>query len=146
MRDGCAPAATAVRMTAPRPRVSSSNGWKRPGGSIAKPTTWAASMIAVRDRSHFDVDLLPHPKTPRQKGLAGLVVHLTMLAMAVVFIRYGYAFAKFGAIQSSEMSGINMLSIYIAFPLAGVTWALFLAENIAADIRLLRQPATESSA
>ena len=32
------------------------------------------SMIAVRDRSHFDVDLLPHPKTPRQKGLAGLVV------------------------------------------------------------------------
>jgi TRAP-type C4-dicarboxylate transport system permease small subunit len=104
------------------------------------------SMIAVRDRSHFDVDLLPHPKTPRQKGLAGLVVHLTMLVMAVVFIRYGYAFAKFGAIQSSEMSGINMLSIYIAFPLAGVTWALFLGENIAADIRLLRQPATESSA
>ena len=104
------------------------------------------SMIAVRDRSHFDVDLLPHPKTPRQKGLAGLVVHLTMLVMAVVFIRYGYDFAKFGAIQSSEMSGINMLSIYIAFPLAGVTWALFLGENIAADIRLLRQPATESSA
>lgn len=103
------------------------------------------SMIAVRDRAHFDVDLLPHPKTPRQKGIAGLVVHLTMLVMAVVFIRYGYDFAKFGAIQTSEMSGINMLSIYIAFPLAGVTWALFLAENIAADFRLLRQSPTESS-
>jgi TRAP-type C4-dicarboxylate transport system permease small subunit len=103
------------------------------------------SMIAVRDRAHFDADLLPHPKTPRQKGLAGLVVHFTMLVMAVVFIRYGYDFAKFGAIQTSEMSGINMLSIYIAFPLAGVTWALFLGENIAADFRLLRQSSAESS-
>jgi TRAP-type C4-dicarboxylate transport system permease small subunit len=103
------------------------------------------SMIAVRDRAHFDVDLLPHPKTSRQKAIAGLVVHVTMLVMAVVFIRYGYDFAKFGAIQTSEMSGINMLSIYIAFPLAGVTWALFLAENIAADFRLLRSPSTEIS-
>lgn len=104
------------------------------------------SMIAVRDRSHFDVDLLPHPKTPRQKGVAGLVVHGVMLVMAVVFIRYGYDFAKFGAIQNSEMSGINMLSIYIAFPLAGVTWALFLAENLVADFRLLRQTSADPSA
>jgi TRAP-type C4-dicarboxylate transport system permease small subunit len=104
------------------------------------------SMIAVRDRAHFDVDVLPHPKTARQKGLAGLVVHLTMLVMAVVFIRYGYDFAKFGAIQTSEMSGINMLSIYIAFPFAGVTWALFLGEHIVADVRLLRSPSAEFSA
>jgi TRAP-type transport system small permease protein len=103
------------------------------------------SMIAVRDRSHFDVDVLPHPKTPRQKGIAGLVVHGVMMVLAVVFIRYGYDFAKFGAIQNSEMSGINMLSIYIAFPLAGVTWALFLIENMVADFRLLRQPPDQTS-
>lgn len=103
------------------------------------------SMIAVRDGSHFDVDLLPHPKTPRQKGIAGLVVHGVMMVMAVIFIGYGYEFAKFGAIQTSEMSGINMLSIYIAFPLAGVTWALFLGESLVADCRLLRQSSTEMS-
>lgn len=97
------------------------------------------SMIAVRDRSHFDVDVLPPPKTPRGKGIAGLVVHLLMLVMAGVFVRHGYDFAKFGAIQTSEMSGINMLSIYIAFPLAGLTWILFLAENIVGDFRLLSQ-------
>ena len=28
-----------------------------------------------------------------------------------------------------EMSGINMLSIYISFPLAGLSWALFLGER-----------------
>ena len=57
--------------------------------------------------------------------------------MALVFAWYGYAFAIFGWIQTSEMSGINMLSIYAAFPLAGLTWALFLAEKIVADIRLM---------
>lgn len=103
------------------------------------------SMIAVRDRAHFDVDLLPAPKTPRGKGIAGLVVHVIMLVMAMIFIRYGYDFAKFGAIQTSEMSGINMLSIYIAFPLAGITWTLFLLENIIADLRLLAPPAAESN-
>lgn len=102
------------------------------------------SMIAVRDRAHFEVDLLPHPKTPRQKGIAGLIVHGGMMLMALVFAWYGYDFAKFGAIQNSEMSGINMLSIYISFPLAGVTWILFLMEKIVTDFRLLSKSPTET--
>jgi TRAP-type transport system small permease protein len=103
------------------------------------------SMIAVRDRAHFEVDVLPHPKTPRQRGIAGLIVDGGMLLMALVFAWYGYDFARFGAIQTSEMSGINMLSIYIAFPLAGITWILFLLENIVTDYRLLAESSTESS-
>ena len=94
------------------------------------------SMIAVRDGSHFKVDLLPQPETDRHKGIGNLIVHIAMMLMALVFARYGYYFAKFGFVQKSEMSGINMLSIYIAFPLAGVTWALFLFERIIADVRL----------
>jgi len=91
------------------------------------------SMIAVRDGSHFDVDLLPHPKTPLQALLARLVVHFFMLLMAISFAWYGMDFAKFGWIQNSEMSGINMLSIYISFPLAGLTWAVFLIEKVVED-------------
>ena len=95
------------------------------------------SMIAVRDETHFDVDLLPHPETRRQEGISNLVVHAAMMLMALVFAWYGYDFARFGFIQTSEMSGINMLSIYISFPVAGVTWALFLSERIVADVRLI---------
>ncbi|MFP6668957.1 MAG: TRAP transporter small permease [Pirellulales bacterium] len=104
------------------------------------------SMIAVRDGSHFDVDLLPHPKTQRQKGISNLIVHFGMTLMAIVFFWYGFDFAKFGYIQTSEMSGINMLSIYISFPLAGATWFLFLLENIADDIRLIssKEPFVQS--
>ena len=102
------------------------------------------SMIAVRDEAHFKVELLPDPKTDQQKGVSNLVVHLAMMLMAVVFAWYGYDFAKFGFIQKSEMSGINMLSIYISFPLAGATWALFLLERIVADVRLIFSQDPES--
>jgi TRAP-type C4-dicarboxylate transport system permease small subunit len=95
------------------------------------------SMIAVRDETHFKVDLLPDPETKRQKGVSSLIVHIAMFLMACVFAWYGSQFARFGFIQTSEMSGINMLSIYISFPLAGVTWALFLLERMAGDFKLI---------
>ena len=95
------------------------------------------SMIAVRDAAHFDVDLLPAPETPQQEAVGRLVVHAGMTVLALMFACYGYDFAKFGWLQNSEMSGINMLSIYVSFPLAGVTWILFLAEMIVADVRLI---------
>jgi TRAP-type C4-dicarboxylate transport system permease small subunit len=43
------------------------------------------------------------------------------------------------------MSGINMLSIYISFPLAGFSWALFLLEKIVEDARTWRRPNTGES-
>lgn len=95
------------------------------------------AMIAVRDSSHFDVDLFPHPKTKRSKGIRDLIVHGAIGIMAGFFCYYGFKFAQFGAIQNSEMSGINMAAIYISFPLAGVTWALFLIEKIIQDFQLI---------
>jgi TRAP-type C4-dicarboxylate transport system permease small subunit len=96
------------------------------------------SMLAVRDGSHFNVDLLPHPDTDRQKGFGDLTVHIAMMLLALVFAWYGFEFARFGLRQKSEMSGINMLSIYISFPLAGITWALFLIEKMFSDVQLIR--------
>ena len=95
------------------------------------------SMIAVRDGKHFNVDLLPAPENDRQKGFFDLTVHLAMLVMAMVFAWYGYDFAAFGFKQKSEMSGINLLYLYVSFPIAGVTWALFLFEKMVADARLI---------
>ena len=95
------------------------------------------SMIAVREESHFKVDLLPQPDTDRQAGISSLVVHLAMMLVAVVFALYGYEFAQFGYRQTSEMSGINMVSIYVSFPLAGITWAVFLLERMVADVRMI---------
>lgn len=97
------------------------------------------SMIAVRDGSHFDVDLLPEAKSSRRKGYYGLIVHFGMTLMALFFLRFGIVFAKSGYIQTSEMSGINMLWIYLSFPLAGLSWVLFLAEKIMEDLEMISE-------
>ena len=104
------------------------------------------ATVAVRDSTHFDVDLMPHPKTKREAGVSKLIVHMGMMLMGCVFAWYGFQFARFGAIQTSEMSGINMLAIYAAFPLAGVTWILFLVEKIVEDIRLVTDMQAEKQA
>lgn len=101
------------------------------------------AMIAVRDGTHFDVDVLPHPKTVRGEAIGRLVVYALMLVMALVFVRYGLVFAEFGWQQNSELTGLNMLFIYAAYPLAGVTWMLFLGERVVQAVRALgdRSPA-----
>jgi TRAP-type C4-dicarboxylate transport system permease small subunit len=95
------------------------------------------AMIAVRDGSHFDVDVLPKASAKVEACLR-IFTHVAMLLVALVFVTYGYQFAKFGAIQSSEIAGLPMLTIYIAWPLAGVTWLAFLGEKFFEDLRILR--------
>ncbi len=96
------------------------------------------AMIAVRDNAHFDVDLLPQAKSKRAHGIRNLIVHVAVAIMGGFFTYYGLQFAKLGFIQTSEMTGINMASIYVAFPLAGITWLLFLVEKIAQDLKLIK--------
>jgi TRAP-type C4-dicarboxylate transport system permease small subunit len=96
------------------------------------------AMIAVRDSTHFDVDVLPKPKTARGEAWSRLVVHGLMLIVALIFVRYGWDYAVFGWQQESELTGINMLWIHAAYMLAGLTWVAFLAEKIAAAVAVLR--------
>ena len=95
------------------------------------------AMIAVRDGTHFDVDVLPKGTAKAEAGLR-IFVHLAMLLASLIFVTYGYQFAKFGSIQQSEIAGLPMLTIYIAWPLAGVTWIAFLGEKFREDVRIFR--------
>lgn len=97
------------------------------------------SMIAVRDWSHFDVDLLPRSANPGVDLAATLVAYAAVLMVALTFLWYGWDFAILGSRQLSEISGLPMLSIYIAWPIAGVTWLLFLGERIWDAVALYRR-------
>jgi TRAP-type C4-dicarboxylate transport system permease small subunit len=101
------------------------------------------SMIAVRDDTHFDLEVLPVPKTAHGRALARLIRHGLMLLVALTFVWFGYEFALFGFDQESELSGLNMLAIHIAWPLAGLVYSIFLAEKIVQDLRLFRGGADE---
>jgi TRAP-type C4-dicarboxylate transport system permease small subunit len=97
------------------------------------------AMIAVRDGSHFELDLWGKPRSTRSLAIGRLLVHGAMLLVALTFVWFGYRFALFGLAQKSELTGLNMLTIHAAWPLAGVTFTLFLAEKILADLSLLRR-------
>ncbi len=87
------------------------------------------ATIAVRERTHFDVDVLPKPTTPRGQAIGELVVDAAVLVVALVFVLYGWGYAAFGYSQTSELTGMNMLTMHVAFPLAGAAWILFIAER-----------------
>ncbi len=88
------------------------------------------AMIAVRDWSHFDVDLLPRSDSPGVELAVTLIAYAAVLTVALTFLWYGWDFAVLGSRQQSEISGLPMLSIYIAWPVAGATWLVFVAERV----------------
>ncbi len=94
------------------------------------------AMIAVRDGTHFDVDVWPKLK-PRPHAMLRIVTNLLVLVFALVYVYWGIEFVQFGWNQSSELAELPMTYIFIAWPLAGVTWVLFLGEQFLADIRTI---------
>lgn len=92
------------------------------------------AMVGVRDGGHFDVDIWPE-LTPRSNAMLRIVGNLFVLVFALVFAWYGIAFVKFGWNQNSELAELPMLYIFIAWPMAGFTWLLFLGEWFVRDLR-----------
>ena len=72
-----------------------------------------------------------------------MVRHVAMLLVALIFVWFGYRFAQFGLDQESDLTGINMLAIHIAWPLAGVAYLIFLGEKLVTDVRIFRRNADE---
>ena len=83
------------------------------------------SMVAVWDRTHFDVRVLPDAQSPLLKLLQDGFVLLLILAFALIFAWYGLEYAEFGSRQKSVMMRANKLITHISVPLAGVVWTLF---------------------
>jgi len=96
------------------------------------------AMIAVRDGTHFDLDILPKAKSAGGEFVRKLIVYAGIATVAAIFVIFGYRFALFGYAQNSELAGLNMLTIHIAWPVAGVAMLLFIAEKIVDDLALLR--------
>ena len=94
------------------------------------------AMVGIRDSAHFDVDLWPE-LAPRANALLRVVSNVFVLVLALVFLWYGIQFVQFGWNQNSELAELPMPFIFVAWPLAGFTWLLFLGEKFRADLRLL---------
>ena len=95
------------------------------------------AMIGVREGTHFEVDVWPQ-LGERANALLRIVSHILVLAFALVFVWWGIEFTRFGWDQLSEIAELPMWTIFIAWPVAGITWMLFLGEHFVANLRILR--------
>ncbi len=105
------------------------------------------AMVGIRDGAHFDVDLWPELK-PRPNALLRLISNAFVLVFALVFVWYGIKFVQFGWSQSSELAELPMPFIFMAWPMTGITWLLFLGPRFKEDWRVFcgGEPTPEGSA
>ena len=96
------------------------------------------AICAVRDGTHFDLDLLPVSASEKVEAMKRLFVDLMILLVAGIFIWYGWGMIEFGWSQTSEIAELPMNWIYCAWSVAGVLMALFAAEKIAKEVSILR--------
>jgi len=94
------------------------------------------AMIGIREGTHFEVDVWPD-LSPKAGALLRIVSHLFVLIFALVFVYWGARFLRFGWDQSSELAELPMGFIFLAWPLAGATWLLFLGEAFYDNVRVL---------
>lgn len=92
------------------------------------------AAIAVRMRGHFDIDLLPEPKTKRGKVLSRLFVDLVVAAFGAAFLWISAKYAFDARSEVSEITEMSMALMYVAFPLSAAGWLLFLGEQIFDDL------------
>jgi len=95
------------------------------------------AMIGVREHAHFEVDVWP-ALSPRANAALRLVSSVGVLVFALVFIWAGWQFTRFAWNRLSELAELPLWLIHMAWPVAGVTWVVFLGEIFVDNFRILR--------
>jgi TRAP-type C4-dicarboxylate transport system permease small subunit len=100
-------------------------------------TIMIGAMIGVRESAHFEVDVWPRLPA-RAEAIVRLLGRLGVLVSALVFMWAGIEFTRFAWNRISELAELPLWCIHIAWPMTGVTWLVFLGEQILDDIRIIR--------
>lgn len=96
------------------------------------------AMLGVRERLHFDVDVWP-TQSPRGNAVLRIISNIFVLVFTGVTIWWGIEFTRFGWNQTSELAELPMWLIFIAWPLTGLSWLMFLVEAFVRDIGLYQR-------
>jgi TRAP-type C4-dicarboxylate transport system permease small subunit len=98
-------------------------------------TIMVGAMIGVRESTHFEVDVWPR-LSPRAEAVVRLVSRVGVLIAALVFVWAGIEFTRFAWNRISELAELPLWLIHIAWPVTGVTWLVFLGEQMLKDVKI----------
>lgn len=89
------------------------------------------SIIGVRGRRHFFVDIFGENISPKLSKAIDVIYFFVLYSMTIIFIFFGYKyFVKWGLIQNSDITGVNMGFLYFSVPFSGISWLIFLTEDL----------------
>ena len=94
------------------------------------------AMIGIKEGTHFEVDVWPELGR-RANAALKIISHLFVLIFALVFVYWGVKFVQFGWYQESELAELPMPFIFLAWPLTGATWLLFVGEIFYDNLRIV---------
>ena len=99
-------------------------------------TIMIGAMIGVRESAHFEVDVWP--QLPRRgEAAVRIVARLGVLALALIFVIGGIEFTRFAWYRISELAELPLWLIHLAWPVAGLTWIVFLGEQFVDEWKIL---------
>jgi TRAP-type C4-dicarboxylate transport system permease small subunit len=93
-------------------------------------------MVGVREAQHFEVDVWP-TLSRRAEAAVRIVARFGVLALAIVFVLAGIEFTRFAWYRTSELAELPLWLIHVAWPITGLTWIVFLGEQLADDVRII---------
>ena len=99
-------------------------------------TIMIGAMIGVRESTHFEVDVWPE-MAPRGAAVARLLGRLGVLMAALVFVSAGIEFTRFAWKRTSELADLPLWWIHVAWPVTGVSWLIFLGEQVLDDLKII---------
>lgn len=106
------------------------------------------ATLGVREGRHFCVDIFQFKGGgigPGFERFLRILYYLVLFSVTFIFIFYGYQyFVKWGMIQSSDITGVNLGWLYVSVPVTGVSWLLFLVESLVRGRRSPSGPGTRS--
>ncbi|WP_396430663.1 TRAP transporter small permease [Limnohabitans sp.] len=87
------------------------------------------ATLGVREKMHFDVDFLPQLSAKANRFLL-FICQFFMLVFSGVIFYWGIEFTQFGWNQTSELADMPMWWIFIAWPISGFLWIVFLLHHM----------------
>jgi hypothetical protein len=95
------------------------------------------AMLAVREGTHFTVDVFPR-LSPRAEAAVELLSGAFVVLFALVFLWWGWEFTEFAIYRISELAELPLWLIHMAWPIAGLVWLMFQTERMADAVQVLR--------
>lgn len=103
------------------------------------------SIVAVWDRTHFDVRISRDATGPFLRLLQNGIVNLSIMLFGALFLFYGIEYTEFGGNQRSVMMRANLAITHISVPIAGGFWFLLAGYRLFEDVAEFLNRKTQSS-